>query len=160
MGDRRRSMGGIKMHKFYEELMRQMEQDSRDWLHRFVQSAMPPEQFWEPLVDIYETRDALKVKVELAGVRAEEVHLELSGDGTTLTLRGVRRDGDLEAVGRTVFHQMEVYMGPFKRTVALPSNLNLDRDAITAAYSDGFLLVTLPKVQSPRPTTSIPVTSE
>jgi HSP20 family protein len=153
------------MNKYYEELIRQMEQDVQradEWLRRYIQSGLPPDKFWEPLVDIYETKDALKVKVELAGVKPEDIHLELSGDGNALTVRGIRRDGDLEAAGRTVFHQMEIYLGPFERTVPLPSRLHLDRDGIGAMFRDGFLLVTLPKVQSPpRPTTtSIPVTDE
>lgn len=153
------------MHKFYEELIRQMEQDSQraeDWLRRFVQSGMPADKLWEPLVDIYETRDALKVKVELAGVRAEDIQLELSADGGALSVRGCRRDEELEAAGRTVFHQMEVYMGPFERTVVLPPRLGLDRDGISASFREGFLLVTVPKVQTPpKPaTTSIPVSEE
>jgi HSP20 family protein len=153
------------MHKFYEELIRQMEQDSRraeEWLRRFVQSGMPADKLWEPLVDIYETRNTLKVKVELAGVRAEDIQLELAADGSALAVRGCRRDEELEAAGRTVFHQMEVYMGPFERTVMLPPRLHLDREAITASFRDGFLLVTVPKTQTPpKPvTTSIPVSDE
>jgi HSP20 family protein len=150
------------MHKFYDELMRQMEQDARrtdEWLRRFLQSATPPDKFWEPLVDIYETRNSLRIKVELAGVRPEDIHLELAGDGSALTVRGCRRDEELESGERTMFHQMEVYLGPFERTVPLPSHLNLDRDAIQAVFRDGFLNITLPKVQTPpRPaTTNIPV---
>jgi HSP20 family protein len=150
------------MNKYYEELMRQMEQDMRrsdEWLRRFMQSAMPPDKFWEPLVDIYETRDALKIKIELAGVKPEDIHLEISGDGTALTVRGVRRDEELESGGRTVFHQMEVYLGRFERTVPLPPRVHVDREAIQASFRDGFLLVTLPKVTAPRPArTSIPIT--
>jgi HSP20 family protein len=153
------------MHKFYEELIRQMEQDSRraeEWLRRFVQSGMPADKLWEPLVDIFETRDSLKVKVELAGVKPEDIQLELAADGGALTVRGCRRDEELEAAGRTVFHQMEVYMGPFERTLVLPPRLHLDREAITASFRDGFLLVTVPKMQTPpKPsTTSIPVSGE
>jgi HSP20 family protein len=150
------------MHKFYEELMRQMEQDARrtdDWLRRFLQSVMPPDKFWEPLVDVYETKDTVKVKVELAGVKPDDIHLELAADGSALIVRGCRRDEELEAGGRTMFHQMEVYLGPFERTVPLPPRMNLDRDAIQASFRDGFLVVTLPKLPAPAHpvTTSIPV---
>jgi HSP20 family protein len=150
------------MHKFYDEMMRQMEQDARradEWLRRFLQSATPPDKFWEPLVDIYETRTSLRIKVELAGVRPEDIHLELAGDGGALTVRGCRRDEELEGGERTMFHQMEVYLGPFERTVPLPPHLHLDRESIQAVFRDGFLNITLPKAQTPpRPeTTSIPV---
>src|SRR2546428_5613258 len=150
------------MPNFYEELMRQMEQDARrtdEWLRRFLQSVLPPDKFWEPLVDVYETKVAVKVKVELAGVKPEDIHLELSGDGSALTVRGCRRDEELEVGGRTMFHQMEIYLGPFERTVPLPPRLNLDREAIQATFRDGFLLVTLPRLPAPARlvTTSIPV---
>jgi HSP20 family protein len=58
-----------------------------------------------------------------------------------------------------MFHQMEVYLGPFERTVPLPSHLHLDRDTIQAVFRDGFLNITLPKLQTPprSETTSIPV---
>src|SRR5207237_10939029 len=127
---------------------------------RFLQSATPPDKFWEPLVDIYETRNSLRVKVELAGVHPEDIHLELAGDGSALTVRGCRRDEELEGGERTMFHQMEVYLGPFERTVLLPPRLNLDRDAIHAVFRGGFLVVALGKVQTPpRPETpTIPVT--
>ena len=48
------------------------------------------------------------------------------------------------------------------QTVPLPPHLTLARDAISASFRDGFLLVTLPKLQAPaRPaTTNIPVSGE
>src|SRR5207244_1928590 len=102
--------------KFYEDMMRQMEQDMRrseEVLRRFMQSAAPPDKFWEPLVDIDETETAIRVRVELAGVRLEELHVEVSGDARILTVRGVRRDGYGEIGDRVTFHQMEIYFGAF-----------------------------------------------
>jgi HSP20 family protein len=142
------------MNRFYEDLIRQMEQEferSDEILRRFLHSFTSPERFWEPQADIYETREAVKVKIELAGVRADAIHVELSGDGRTLSVRGVREDERTEAVDRILFHQMEIYLGPFERILPLPSGAEVDRERMTANYRDGFLIITLPKRVNPGP---------
>lgn len=136
------------MNRFYEDLIRQMEQEFErdgDILRRFLHSFTSPERFWEPQADVYETREAVKVKLELAGVRPESIHVELSGDGRTLCIRGVREDERTEAVDRILFHQMEIYLGPFERVLPLPAGADVEREEVEAAYRDGFLIVTLPK---------------
>jgi HSP20 family protein len=152
------------MSTFFEDMIRQMEQDIRrsdEAVRCFMQSAAGPRRFWEPLVDIDETRDAIRVKVELAGVRPDDIHVELSGDNRTLTVSGVRRDNQEEADERTMFHQMEIYFGPFERLITLPSRPEVDRENVQANYRDGFLIVSLPKVTAPRPrTTSVPVSCD
>src|SRR5436190_13176323 len=121
------------MNRFYEDLIRQMEQEferSDEVFRRFLHSFTSPERFWEPQADVYETRDAVKVKVELAGVRPESIHVELSGDGRALAVRGVREDERNEAIDRVMFHQMEIYLGPFERVLALPPGVDLDREQV------------------------------
>jgi HSP20 family protein len=149
------------MNRFYEDLIRQMEQEferSDEILRRFMHSFTSPERFWEPQADVYETREAVKVKFELAGVRPDSIHVELSGEANTLTVRGVREDQRQEVQGRILFHQMEIYLGPFERTLPLPPGAEIDRDGVQASYKDGFLTITLPKRPSLGPqTTHIPV---
>jgi HSP20 family protein len=149
------------MNRFYEDLIRQMEQEferSDETLRRFLHSFSAPERFWEPRADVYETREAVKVKIELAGVRPDSTQVELSGDGRTLSVRGVREDERAEAVDRVLFHQMEIYLGPFERVLPLPPGAEVEREQVTASYRDGFLIITLPKRTEPRPQiTQIPV---
>lgn len=138
------------MNRYYEDLIRQMEQEfesTDEMLRRFLHSFSAPNRFWEPQVDVYETGSAVKVKVELAGVRREEIRVELAADGRSLTVSGVREDARNEAVDRILFHQMEIYLGPFERVVSLPPNAEVERDAVRASYRDGFLTITLPKQQ-------------
>ncbi len=149
------------MNRYYEELIRQMEQEferSDELLRRFLHSFTAPERFWEPQADIYETRDAVKVKVELAGVRPDSIHVELTGDNRALAIRGVREEDRADAVDRVLYHQMEIYLGPFERVLALPPGADIEREGVEAAYRDGFLLITLPKRKRPgAQTTQIPV---
>jgi len=143
----------------YDELLRQMEQEVRtssDWLWRFLHAAAP-DKFWEPPVDVYETRDALRIKIEIAGVRREDIQVELARDGRSVTIRGLRLDADADACERTVYHQMEIYAGPFERVVPLPPSLAIAADEVQATYQDGFLVVTLPKRRQARRTTQITV---
>ena len=149
------------MNRFYEDLIRQMEQEferSDEVLRRFLHSFTSPERFWEPQADVYETREAIKVKIELAGVRSDSIQVELSGDCRNLTIRGVREDERKEAVDRILFHQMEIYLGPFERTLPLPPGAEVEKEGVAAAYRDGFLIITLPKRTAPQPqTTQIPI---
>jgi HSP20 family protein len=138
----------------YEELLRQMEQDvanSSELFWRFLH-AVAPDKFWEPPADVYETRTAVKIKLEIAGARRDDIHVELAGDGRSVIIRGLRLDGDPDCSQRTVFHQMEIYTGPFERVIPLPPNVHVERGEVEATYQDGLLIITLPKREGPRQT--------
>ena len=85
--------------------------------------------------------------------------------GTTTSVEQSRRvpsDRARERDGRHRCPQLEIYFGPFERTVSLPHNIAVDRERLTANYRDGFLVVLLPKLGSERPALSrkIPVTAD
>jgi HSP20 family molecular chaperone IbpA len=94
---------------------------------------------WLPDVDVFETEKGVVVRVELAGVRSED--LRVTVDGRTLRISGVRRALDRSDVQR--LHQMEIATGPFERRVQIP--IPFDRDEISAHLADGFLRVLLTK---------------
>jgi HSP20 family protein len=88
-----------------------------------------------PAVDVYRTRDGWLVKFELAGVRPEDIDLEVLG--RRMTLRGVRRDLTSQEECRCFL--MEIAYSRFERTLELP--YQLDRADIATEYRDGMLLV-------------------
>ena len=142
------------MRRQYDELLRLMEQDlqrAQEMWGRITTVPGASTRFWQPRVDVYETPNALIIKAELAGVRLDDLEVELVDRGRALLIRGQRGDPAEQRGERTVFHQMEIYLGPFERVVPLPANIVVDRQGIEAAYDDGFLLVRLPKL-APRPT--------
>jgi len=94
---------------------------------------------WLPDVDVFETEKGIAVRVELAGVRGDD--LRVTVDGRTLRISGVRRLLDRSEVRR--LHQMEIASGPFERRVQIP--IPFDRDGITANLAAGFLTVVLPR---------------
>jgi HSP20 family protein len=80
------------------------------------------------------------VRVELAGVRRED--LRVSVDGDVLHVRGVRRPPEhSETLQR--LHQMEIAFGPFERSIRI--GIPFERDQVSARLEDGYLSVTLPK---------------
>lgn len=110
-------------------------------LLRFMQSLMAPsaamteEGAWQPSADIYRTRDGWLVKFDLAGVRPEDVHLQVE-DGH-LTIRGMRRDWCV-AEGYSCY-RMEIAYSHFERSLALPCDL--DRAQIVAEHREGMFLL-------------------
>jgi HSP20 family protein len=92
---------------------------------------------WRPPTDVYETQDALIVRVEIAGMHEEDFSISLSG--RYLVIRGIRPD----VSERRAYHQMEIFFGEFLSEVELQSPVILDH--IQAEYQRGFLRVVLPK---------------
>ena len=136
----------------YRDIIRQMEREmqqlSDEAFRGFFALPSGGSRFWQPSVDIHETEEAVLIKVELAGVKADDIQVSLTPDDRVLNISGTRREGQDAREGRVRSHHLEIYVGPFERAVALPSGIRLNRDAIKAAYKDGFLLVTLPKRQN------------
>jgi len=104
---------------------------------------------WSPNTDVYESADDVMVKVELAGVAKESIHIHLENQGLLIT--GVRRDpygGESTAGYR--FRQMEIEYGPFQCVVAVP--FPVDGGAASAHIQNGILKVRLPRAKEPAPT--------
>lgn len=109
---------------------------------------------WRPALEVYETERALVVRVELAGV--DEQHLHVALDGDTLTISGRRAPDAGDAPEQRSYHEMGIAYGPFRAQVALP--VAVARDAVEASYEHGFLTVTLPRARRVRIRPQRPVT--
>ncbi len=126
----------------------------RDWFNRF--DRLIEEVFdifqgegawrgWSPPMEVAETADAYIVRLEIPGVRPEDIEVTLTGD--TLTIRG-KRERSEEQRGET-YHLIERAYGEFARSFTLPSAV--DAENISADYKDGILELRLPKTQAERP---------
>ena len=100
----------------------------------------PSGRLWYPSADVYQTPDGWLVKVELAGVSAEEIEIDIQAN--QLYIAGIRRDKMCSAVGVS-FHQMEITYSRFEKTLEFP-------DAIEGAslehnFDNGLLIIRLRK---------------
>jgi HSP20 family protein len=96
---------------------------------------------WTPPADVYETAEGFVVQVDLPGLTAEDVEVQVDGD--RLVLRGRRRPR--EAARPDNYFRMERSYGPFVRTFVLAPDVDPDR--VTAQFRDGLLRLELPKVR-------------
>jgi HSP20 family protein len=137
------------MFKSYDEMLEELEREMRrvsdDMLLQVFRVSGMTGDLWTPRVDVYETADNVVAKVCAAGLAPDQMELSISSDNKFLTLRGMRVELDDDKSDRIRYYQLEVYYGPFERIVALPAEVSVDRDKLTATYRDGFLKVVLPK---------------
>lgn len=96
-------------------------------------------------MDVYETDDAVVVKVSAPGVKPEDVQVSVVGD--TLTVRGEFKSDDKVENGQYLCRELE--RGQFARTVTLPGMVQADE--ARAEFADGILTVEIPKAQEARP---------
>src|SRR2546422_6689025 len=97
----------------------------------------PSGRLWNPPADVYRTRDGWIVKVDLAGVRSEDLEIDLYD--ANLRIRGCRRDTLYQEGFR--YHQMETTYSRFEKTIQFPrpiAGASVARD-----YQDGFLIIKL-----------------
>ncbi|MFZ2960992.1 MAG: Hsp20/alpha crystallin family protein [Candidatus Ozemobacteraceae bacterium] len=105
-----------------------------------------------PRCDLVEGSNDLYILFELPGLAREEFSLEIGGG--LLTVRGEKKSR-LQGRGAEI-HLGECVYGPFERTISLP--LRVLEEKADAAFSDGVLVVTIPKVGSAdRPRINVPV---
>jgi HSP20 family protein len=94
----------------------------------------------EPPTDVYHTESEIVVLIEVAGMRDEDVEIQL--EGRRLIVRGEKRDRRARQPGR-VYNAMEIQYGPFERTILLPADA--DHERVSVKYDDGLLQITFPK---------------
>jgi len=92
---------------------------------------------WHPPTDVYETDESVVIKMEIAGMRDED--LEVAVQENTLIISGNRSDSS----ERRAYHQMEIQFGKFSVGLELP--VRVEPDHAQAEYKDGFLTVHLPR---------------
>ena len=98
-------------------------------------------------MDVAETDRAFEVKVDLPGIKSEDVDIQI--DNNTLTIRGHRQEEIEEKNEEKQFHRLERYAGSFARSVVLPNSINEDETA--AEFKDGVLMVEIPKPEEDKP---------
>ena len=109
------------------------------------------ETYWVPNTDVYVTEGGLVIKVELAGMRKEDLEV-LMVDSNRLKISGHRPDGC--RAPKCTFLVMEINYGAFESVIELPSGYDLSQ--AKATYQNGFLRIDVPE-QAPSSQKSISV---
>ncbi|MGB9690764.1 MAG: Hsp20/alpha crystallin family protein [Candidatus Sumerlaeaceae bacterium] len=101
---------------------------------------MPAKRTWTPPADVFETEDAIHIKMEIAGVQEKDLDVRLSG--RYLVVQG-KRDDD-SRVRKDQYHLMEIQYGAFERVFALPEHF--EPQDVKATLQNGFLTIELKKI--------------
>src|SRR5450755_2812502 len=114
----------------------------QDELDRLFESPMTG---WAPALDVHEDADKFSIRVELPGLKREDIGVSLQ-DGA-LVISGERKTEKVEE--GVEIHRQERFYGKFQRALTLPAPVAADK--VKAAYKDGILTVTLPKAEEAKP---------
>jgi HSP20 family protein len=106
-----------------------------------------------PAADLSETDDALQIRMDMPGLKAEEINIDVSGN--TIRISGEHKE-EKEEKGKT-YHRIERRSGSFARAMTLP--VPVKDDKVNAECKDGVLTITLPKTAAAK-THKIKVTAK
>jgi HSP20 family protein len=129
-----------------EEMRRRFEDDVVRPAMRAVWERVPEEvKGWSPAVDVSEKGEVVEIKVELPGVKQEDVDVSISND--MLLIKGERR---MEAgIKNEDYSRNEIAYGTFYRSISLPANVETKN--IEATYEDGILRIKLQRAAGAKP---------
>lgn len=105
----------------------------------FPESRADGGQIMRPSLDLSESDSAVQVRMDVPGMKAEDIDIKISGD--TLRVSGERKE-EQEDKGKT-WHRVERRYGSFVRTVTLPCAVK--EGQAKAEYADGVLTLSIPK---------------
>lgn len=94
-------------------------------------------QLWYPAADVYQTPEGWLVKVELAGVSAEDLEIEIQGN--VLSIVGTRRDRSCAA--GVSYHQMEITYSRFEKVLKFPASI--EGASVEHNFDNGLLIINL-----------------
>lgn len=122
-----------------------------DWLSEPIYPSISTEPWLSPLegqlsVDVIETDKDVIVRSAIAGVKAEDLDVNVTQD--TMTIRG-KRENSCRAEKTGTIHVQECYWGNFSRSIVLPCHVRTEE--AEAVIKNGILTVTVKKTHaSPR----------
>lgn len=95
-----------------------------------------------PAAEVQETPEALHVRVEIPGMEAKDLDVQVTADAVSVS--GERKsETKTESEG---VYRSEFRYGKFHRVIPLPTHVQNDK--VEALYQDGILTLTLPKVEA------------
>ena len=105
---------------------------------------------WSPQMDIYETPEEIIIRAEVAGVKKEDLDVEINSRAVKIS--GSRQE--IHSIQNSTYRLAEIQYGEFERILYLPAPI--DTEIVSSTYADGFLQLRLAKLPLGR-THKIPI---
>lgn len=99
---------------------------------------------WRPLIEVKQTDNEYKVKIQLPGVKKEDIDVELDNEFMTVTAE-IEEDKEEkeEKEKNEKYHTCEFRYGKYKRTISFDQPIK--QDEAKAEYKNGVLKIIIPK---------------
>lgn len=94
-----------------------------------------------PAAELHETEEAVHLKLELPGIEAKDVDIEVTENAVKVVAER-KEETKTEDNGKT---RSEFYYGKFQRVI--PLKTRIQNNNVKAEYKDGILNLTLPKTE-------------
>ncbi|MBD1843080.1 Hsp20/alpha crystallin family protein [Cyanobacteria bacterium FACHB-63] len=121
----------------------EMELARRQFNQLFNELMPTREATWTPAIEFNSSDDAFTVRVQLPGIKAEDVEVQVGRDA--IAISGERKFEQTDAKG----FRSEFRYGKFRRVLTLPAAVQ--NDQVKAEFNDGILTLTLPRYQAVKP---------
>ena len=106
-------------------------------------------------LDVIEDGGQVTIKALVPGINPDE--LEVSIENNVLTIKGEHKTEEISESAK-VFRRENTY-GSFSRSIRLSPQLN--QEAVSATFKNGFVTITIPKVEEEKPKSlRIPISTE
>ena len=110
-------------------------EEKKNWIEEDIEEG-------ELLVDVYQSDNDIVIRSTIAGVKPEDIDIDINND--MITIRG-RRKEEIVAEEEDFFYK-ECYWGGFSRSIILPCEVQASK--VKASLKNGVLTVTLPKIRN------------
>jgi HSP20 family protein len=102
------------------------------------------ERNWSLPLDVYERDNTLFIRAAVPGIKPEDLNVSI--EENILTITGEMNE---EITEQDKVYRREYRYGKFSRSLTLPENI--DTNGIEANFDNGFVKISLPKVEPVKP---------
>lgn len=138
MGDEGRTNPFEGVTDFFSELARMRELGRHGYEHATEDRERTHATAWVPAADIFAREGDLVIRIDLAGMRPDDIGITFSQN--TLTFHGERRTEE-QTGGPESFYIRERFHGAFRRAITLPTDT--EESQIRAEFANGLVEVTV-----------------
>ena len=97
-----------------------------------------------PAIEVIENKDNYKVKVQLPGIKKDNIDVEIDNDFMTICAEThEEKDEEKQDENNKRYHTSEFRYGKYQRTISFDQPIKVDE--ADAQYKDGVLTITIPK---------------
>lgn len=133
----------VELEKEFSKMFNTLE--SRFGISRSKENDEYENAVWMPLTDIYEDKDKYTLKLDLPGIKKEDVKISFVNGQLSISGERVQESEHKDAK----CHRIERVFGKYYRSFNLPEFIK--SDDISAEFKDGQLTITIPKAEEAKP---------